>query len=258
MKLNSANISLPRSIPGSLKLKVFFGQFQVMFGSVFFFVGLFMAAIFVPTADFASLSFHGNEPTASAIVTNVQSTNSSENKKTIYEYQFHFRTADGKEISGTSYLPGSPELQPGDTAVAEYLLTDPHTNRIRGMNSNMFGLFTLFVLIFPFIGILMLLFGMVRARKNIYLLRNGILTYGTVTRKEATNTKINNSRVYKIFFRFKANGTEYETYVRTHNTGQVLDEKEEALVYDSAQPEKAVLLDSLPSAVRSYFESGAM
>lgn len=256
MLTSGSNFSLPREIPFSLRLAVFFGQVQVPIGLAFCLVGLIAGSIFSSQSDWSTFSFKGNEPKTKGVITLVEPTNSSENHQKIYRYAFSF-AVNGKSVSGESYLPGSPSVSRGDTVPVEYLPAEPAKARIEGMRSAPFeAAFTLVFLIQPFVGIGMLLFGISRARKNIYLLRNGILTYGEVTAKEPTSSRINKQRVYLVHFLFKVNAAEHRASVRTHRLSDVLDEKKEALVYDAQNPEKAVLLDALPKAVKRFFQNG--
>ncbi len=112
----------------------------------------------------------------------------------------------------------------------------------------------LFPLMFPLAGIIMLLISMRVNKKYLHLVQNGILTAGKVTGMEATNMKINNRTVYKVFFEFAVSGGMQKAVVKTHNTARVRDEKEEKLVYDPNNPESAALLDAMPKAVRKFFE----
>lgn len=105
--------------------------------------------------------------------------------------------------------------------------------------------------VFPFIGLVFLIFSLHSAKRNIYLVQNGILTKGKVVRKEPTSTKVNNQTVYKVFFQFKTqDGNWQEAFVKNHKIHNLGDEAEEPVVYDSQYPSSAVLLDALPKKIR--------
>lgn len=253
---SSANLSLPRTLPKKLVLSVFFTQGQIIVALVLTLVTGVIATIFIPNTDTSFFTFKGNEPVAQGIIQSVSQTNSSENKRSIYCYSFRYQTPDGKNFTNESYLAGGPEIASGDTVPVEYIVSDPANARIRGMRNKPFGRFIFFFAIEPILAIIFLLIGIRKARKNIHLMKNGMLTSGQVTQMVATNTKINNNRVYKVFFRYSVNGSEYTSHVRTHKTIALKNEKQEPLLYDSAKPENAVLLDALPKSVRKFFEEG--
>jgi hypothetical protein len=104
------------------------------------------------------------------------------------------------------------------------------------------------------VGLCFLLGGLIKGKKNIYLIRNGILTDARVTGKERTNTKINNRYVYRISYEFHVNGNPYTGTTRTHRIERVLDEAKEKIVYDANDPSRSQMIDVLPKRVRRFFE----
>lgn len=252
MSTSFENYALPRTVPAKIKLGVFFGQVPTLIGLIFTLIGLVFLFVFIPLADFSSLSYNDNDPSAKGVIKSVISTGSTENKRRVYCYAFHYWLADGKTFEGVSYSTIYPQPEAGDTITVQYMPGKPEQARISGMRSSPFSPAVAFVFVFPLLGLVMLVGGIFRARKNIRLLANGMLVYGEVTGKEPTNTKINNRRVYKIFFRFTVNGTPYTSTVRTHKPERVLDEKKEPLLYNPDKPEEAVLVDAMPKAARGF------
>jgi len=84
----------------------------------------------------------------------------------------------------------------------EYLPDRPTVNRIQGLRVNVVGMFTLFVLIFPALGLIFLIYAVARVsgqgRKNLRLLAEGDLAVGRVENLTRTLTQINRQYVYKI------------------------------------------------------------
>jgi hypothetical protein len=116
-----------------------------------------------------------------------------------------------------------------------------------------FGL--VFAAIFPFIGLVMFLFALKKSSKYLRIVKTGKLAYGTFISSEPTNTKINNSRVYRYYFEFNdENGMKYKATGETH-TGRLSDEPQELLVYNPNNPNEAVMVDALPKKVKSYILS---
>lgn len=253
---SSANISLPRSLPRQLVLAVFFRQTQFVSALILFlFFGIF-SVIFIPKTDTGFLTFRGKLVSTTGTILAVEGTGSRENKKNIYSYTFSYQSADAKKFTGESFSPGSPEIKTGDSVPVEYSAEDPSKARISGMRNGMFSSFFFIFTLQFLLAIFLLISGIRKARKNIHLLRNGMLTTGEITGMESTNAKINNQRVYNVFFRYTVNGTVYTARIRTHKTAGLKNEKQEPLLYDSNRPGQAMLLDALPPMARKLFESG--
>jgi adenosyl cobinamide kinase/adenosyl cobinamide phosphate guanylyltransferase len=66
---------------------------------------------------------------------------------------------------------------------------------------------------------------------------------------------INNMPVMRMTFEFRdAAGRAHFTETKTHKAYSVTDEPDELLIYDPRNPEKAVLVDTLPGFVRHIVE----
>ncbi len=251
--LNISDWNLPRSISVGLKMQILFGNVVFSMGLLFFLFGSVFTIVFGLNADFTSpFSFNDNDPSIKGIVVKVEETGSRENKRSIYQNTVKYKV-NGKEYYSDSYSLGNV-VNALDSVDVQYSPEDVSLSRISGMRKAPFSAWVvLLTLIFPGIGLTMLIFGIRRSRINVRLLKIGLLTHGKVTRKEATNTKINKQTVYKVFFTFTTkNGILTESSVKTHKTHLLEDEEKEQLVYDAENPTNAVLIDSLPKAVRSF------
>lgn len=252
-KYNSLdNFDLPRIISGGLKLKIFFSNPFAVIGTALFLFGSIFPVVFGSMADFKSaFTFKDNDPSKNGIVISKEETSSKENKRRIYDYGYEYRL-NGKTYTGHSYAKDQ-DIEPGDSVIVQYVSNEAALSRIQNMRAAPFSFWVLpLTCIFPLIGFTFLLFSIITARKNIYLVQNGILTKGKVVRKEPTSTKVNKQTVYKVFFQFKTqDGNLQEAFVKSHIVHNLGDEAEEPLVYDSQDPKEAVLLDALPKKIRS-------
>lgn len=246
-----SNFDVPRTISIGLKISIFFKNPIALIGTIFFLFGMIFPIVFGSMADFKSaFSFRDNDPVIRGAVIDKSATSSSENKQRIYDYKYQY-SINGKTYYGHSFST-SYEKESGDTVNVLYVAKQPELSRIEGMRAAPFGIWILaFTSIFPIIGLIFVIVSLRKAKSNIYLVKNGILTYGKVTRKEPTNTKVNNNTVYKVFFQYKSqDGNIQEAMNRSHLTYNLGDEENEPLVYDSQNPSKAVLLDTLPKKIR--------
>jgi len=256
---SAANYGLPRTISTGLKLKIIFGNTVAFIGIIFFVTGMIFPIIFGMYSDFSLLTNLDNEQQmqTAGVLSKTEATNSSENKKTIFKYDYVFVGLDGKEYTGISYSTGYIGLAVGDTVPVTYTINRPSSSNIEGMRAGLFpGWTILLTLIFPFVGLIMVVIMFRKGKKNLNLVQNGMLTKGKVTGREPTNVKINNRTVYKIFFEFKAgDGSLQKSVVRTHFPERVLDEAEERLVFDVNNPSQAILVDALPKSVKKFLEN---
>ncbi|MGH1364114.1 MAG: hypothetical protein ACRBF0_11190 [Calditrichia bacterium] len=104
-------------------------------------------------------------------------------------------------------------------------------------------------LIFLFIGVYFLRQGLNKGLHALYLLKNGELTFGKITKKEATNTRINNRTVFAYTIEYEADSMTHQILERTHLAEKLEDDAEEPIVYDPRDTQYALALDNLPASL---------
>jgi hypothetical protein len=118
------------------------------------------------------------------------------------------------------------------------------------MRTKPMPVFMFFVLIFPLAGLLMLGSGFHTGLNACRLLSSGKIAGGVLRSKEATNTRVNGRRVYKLTFDFKSeDGKSHIAAVSNHVLDKLEDDYYEPLLYDPLDPSRSVLLGNLPGAV---------
>ena len=236
-----------RHIPFPLQVKIIFGDVLAFIGWIFLTIGILFSSIFLSMSDFSDWRFKKDSPKTQAVITQIEYSNASENKRPILEYHYEFTDLQGVKQSGVSYgFEGKYDI--GDEATAIFLEKKPSYSRIENLRKEPFGQFTLFVLIFPLIGALFLFFSIPKALKKIRVLREGVLGEGNYLRMEPTNTTINGRTLMRLFFELQVGNKTYETYTQTHLDHQIrklTDGTPKKLLYLPQNPEKAVLLDGV-------------
>ena len=236
----------PRHVPSSLRMRIVLSGILPLLGWCFLGLGLVLAVVFLSLAEpLFDDPFAGPLSTVEGKVVDVQATNAKVNgvrvKAVHFEYPFRDRRQRG--ISYTSDAP--PAL--GTTVPVECTRSLPAQARIRGMRTAMLPSPIAFVLVFPAIGGLLLVIGLVQGWRRAQLLQNGLLARGHLVDSRPTNTKINNQRVHELTFLFgDASGAPRRGKVRSHQLAALTDEAEELLLYDPSS-ERIVLWDMLPS-----------
>lgn len=235
-----------RVIPFLMKTQLIFGQSLSYVGLFLFAFGFIFVLFFVPMADFQSIRFDENSPIIDGNITKIESTNASENKKKIYAY--HYTSSLGDGISYRTAV----NAEVGDLVAVEHLRSDPKIHRIKGMRSKPFGMVVAFItMIFPLIGVLLAVGGIYKGIKAAHILEYGIMGYGKYLGAEATNTTINNRRVYRMFFEFETKDGQKHGAIATSNMPHRLtDEQTEQLVYLPDKPEQNFLLDEFSNITK--------
>jgi hypothetical protein len=235
----------PRHVPLSLQIVNFFNGFAQAGWAIFGFGMIFFWA-FVTNADFSFANFRGPYATAEGKVTRVEGTSASVNRREVQANHYEYSVA-GNRHEGTSYTTGE-SVSAGESVMIEYDDDDPARSRIAGQRRAMFGAGVMFVTIFPLIGLAFLIPSTLSGIKRNRLLRDGIVTPGTLKSKSRTNMRINNRLVYEMIFEFTTrDGRRQEATARTSHTERLEDETQEPLLYDPADPSRAYLLDEAPA-----------
>lgn len=234
----------------ALHVRTLFGGAISQFGWLFAAFGMVFVIIFNPgAAILESVTYMGDHPVASGVSTGWEGTGFSVNEQPVYRTTFRFEV-DGVQYSGDSYATGS-RFEAGTGITIEYDADDPSTARIAGYRSNPTGLGTVFIFVFPLVGLAMAGAGFRRGRRIRSLLINGAVTTGRLVAKEPTSTTVNNQRVMKLTFEFEAeSGGVHHATARTHHEYRLEDDARELLVYDPRDPGRAAMLDELPSEPR--------
>lgn len=236
--------SAPRRLPPTLAVQTVFGGLLQQMGWAFFGFGMIFVWAFVGNAEIAWAWRAGPTAEIEARVLGSVDTGASINETPVRGTRYVFEIA-GREFENLSYATGRA-LSEGDTAIVEYSTEDPRTSRIKGMRSAMFGPLTLIVLIFPAVGLALVL-GSLRGRlRELHVLRHGLAGFGRLVDKSPTNTRINNQIVYRLRFEFRTrDGRSGYAEACSHQPASLEDESEEPILYDPQDPSRAVVLDGL-------------
>lgn len=249
-RLPQASLGLPpRPIPLSVRSRVLFGGMLNQFSWLWLAFSMFFVMLFIDSTTIKGLLFSfATLETAPGTVLSVEETNFSENERSVYAIHYTFRIEQLEaEYAGVSYTTGYSSFGAGQMVAVEYQTNQPANSRIRGTRVSAFGPLVLFVLIFPLIGVLLLVGGVRLGIRGLRLLQIGSEAQGTLIDKQPTSTRINEQMVYKLTFNFAdASGMRYQTSAKTHLPYTLEDEATERVLYDPRNPHYAVLLDNLP------------
>ncbi len=249
----------PRRVPLALSIRVILGGIGQL---GWFLVGFGLIFVWAFDADGAVVSavqFSRELSVVEGTTTGWRELNLSINDEQVYETSYSFEI-DGQTYRGASYGTGYyvPE---GQRLPVEYRPSNPSISRLQGMRASAAGVVIAFVFVIPLIGLAFLRWGLRSGLRNRRLLAEGQLAFGSLVSDEDTSVQVNNQPVRRLTFEFTASsGGRYQVVASTHQATKLMDDAQEALVYDPRHPADATLIDDLPGHPtidpRGDFETG--
>lgn len=238
----------PRQLTIFTSIKVVVGSFFFQFGSIFFWFGMIFCTVFISQSDLVYVfSIDGEWVQAEAKVSSIVSANAKVNNQQIYRYNFMYNV-NGQTYENSSYAPSNSEIQEGQNVAIEYGSLNPNRARIVGMSSSVFPTGVAFILLFPLVGLIFMLIGLVNGIKALGLIRNGKFTTGKRISATPTNTKINNQTVFAYEFEFSTGTQKHIAKCKTHLRSKVEDEALEKILYNPKNPAQSVIYDAIATA----------
>lgn len=252
--LSSILKSMKRHVPLKVRLRVLSGGFSFFFGLMFLLGPGIGLAFMLPMVDWQSFRFNNEADVrlAQGRLYKISATGTEVNDRRIYAYHYTYSPNGDGILSNVSYAPRIA-IEVPDQVDVEYLASKPAISRIRGMGGGSLPPFFLFFMLpFLLVGGGFLGKGIVKGVRANRLLAVGELTRGVLVNKKATNTTINEERVYAYEFEFQAKGQTFRAKGRTRFTHLVEDEEQELIVYDPHNPQQALIVDTLPRAATEF------
>jgi len=179
-----------------------------------------------------------------------------------YQINYSYQTAEGNEIY---YWHSYSEFPIGKDSeiVVVYLKEEPTVSMIKGLTNSATDQITLFAALFSFlIGLIALAFATSDQFYKLWILKNGIVTEGTLIKRHMTsNARKQDGKiipVFKFLFEFKTHeGKTYKKIITSTRIKELTDEKIELLVYHKDKPKKCVLVDDFPEHIHSIIREQA-
>jgi hypothetical protein len=240
----------PRSVSLLARLAATFGGMIQQMGWMFFSFGMVFFWVFAANSELVSMvKFFGDLDVVEGQSLGTNATSASENDQSIYEVRYSYEV-DGRRFEGSSYTFEAGYASAGEPVTVEYRAGSPAVSRIQGLRGGMFGWGVVFVIIFPGIGLGMIIFPLRKRMREGSLLRDGTAVYGKLVNKEATNTEINEQTVYALTFEFEDDrGMVQRAVAKSHRPERLEDDAEELILYDPRDPRRHVLVDNLAGGV---------
>ena len=201
---------MKKVIPFRKKAKLLLFNGLSFFGLIFFVIGSVLSAGFLDTRVFDSLYFIGNTSETTGQVIYITETNIEINDEDLYKIEYNYYV--GKKLYSDKNYGTWFDLEEGDKVTVEYIKNKPNISKLEDLSRSKSGLAGLFVLIFPILGLIVLIVGFKKGLKHIHLLEHGQTTTGLVKKVRATNTYINNNRVFKVYIEYQDSHGRTQTF----------------------------------------------
>lgn len=242
--------SPPRYIDAYTQMTILLSGFLQQMGWFFLGFGMIFVIVFLPFSDWKYVLTRGPWEVVEGVVEQSNPTSSYVNEKQVWEYVHKF-SLQGVEYTGESYA-NEGDFSPGQAVSVRVNVRMPWVSKIEGTRDGVFPKLVIFVLLFPLVGLGMLIPGLRRQSKSLDLLRNGEFTRGKLREKTGTGTMITiNDRkypVYKFIFDFDYKGTTYQAECTTHITEPLEDETQETILFYPDYPSFNVVYDGISNS----------
>jgi len=207
----------PRTVPGSLALRVLLGGVGAAISWSLLAFGGLIAGMFVSNSSLlTSWRFDGTLAGTHGEVVAVEPTSSRVNGVAVLRVRFEFEAPDGPRQSssyGTTFAG-----RVADVVEVEWPEGHADLARIVGMRTRAFSGWVGLTLLVPFAGLVGLLISLRANTRRLRLMRYGSSAWGVLTDKTRTNTQINGCYVYRLTFEFlDETGTRRTATDRTHH-----------------------------------------
>lgn len=218
----------------------------LLFGFLFFAFGSVFCMVFLPWNMGKELSLDWSNPgIMDGIVTKTEATNMSINHREVWRNEVTFRDGDAQVIS-VGYTTGKC-YQEGDRTKVRVHPNDLDLHCPQNMRMSKGSLASAFVLLFPALGLLVMISPWITRRSRYALYENGTVSEIRVYDVKPTRIQVNHRTVHKVTVKYptmaetiEAKITDYDDLARLTEAR----EKDKALevVYYPKKPKRFVIL----------------
>lgn len=238
-----------RSIPLSVYLNLFLGSREHISGWWFMGVTMLFMWLFIPNVDYSIFYLWGDVTQVEGEITGFTEITTPILENDWYENSYTFFTPEGQQLNDFSYSQ-SVGKSAGQPVTVVYPAGKPYLSKIEGMSRDTLSPLYLFFLLIPGIGLLSIIIGVVISFRMASLLRKGNIAEAELISHTSESTAETNTPLTKLTFAFEdQRGERVKFTYETANPKELMDEKTELVLYPPDNPEKAMLLDSVPTKI---------
>lgn len=233
-----------RQLPWIVKIQSIASTTLSQIGWGFLFVGLIFFWVFgLPAVLEELVQFSFTTTTSQGIVKETKRTDSTINNQFIQSVNYTY-LYKGEKYEGHTYTLRN--FQIGEKVPVEHRIEYPEISRLAGYTNSKFGYPILFLLIFPLIGLILILLQARKVWNHFQLMRIGIPATAKILSKQPAGQRENGKLVYSLKLQFK-DSVDIE---RTTSINSVFPDSEHeediAIFYLEDRPEIANTTSNLP------------
>lgn len=166
-----------------------------------------------------------------------------------YDYKIDLPTLGS--LYGTSFS-NSSKLKVGDKVIVEYVKKDPKIHRIKGMKNSFVTDVTIFAWVICLVGLSLIIWGARKTNSFMKIIKTGYITKARLSKRPTTRV-IDETRYIVLEFAFTTKNMESIIINKElTNPKNILDDKEEYILYDEKNPNRNYFLDRLPQKLKNY------
>lgn len=235
---NSLREGPPRKVSLYSVIKVLFDDYTVQVGGAILMVGILFMQLSVGQSLFVEVvNFNGDW-----VQTSGRLLDNSSYRPDRYRHTFEF-TVDNEVYKGVSY--GEMGVREAtENCLIEYREFNPRRSRVVGSSAEVFPALAGCCLLAPLLGLIILLIGLRKKIRALYLLKYGLVTQGkTISVKPVMAS--GGGRAYQFVFEFKVNEKTYEASCISKEKERVEDDDLYNVLYKANKPNKNIVYDAL-------------
>lgn len=146
-------------------------------------------------------------------------------------------------------------LRIGDNVNVEFVKNHPSIHRIVGMHNSFINEATIVFWIIWLIGLVLIVLGVRNTNTFIDIVKNGFVTTASLS-KRPTSRVVDETRFIVVEFAFLTKeGELFKINKELTNARNILDDKEEYIIYSEKNPNKNYFVDRLPKRLKEYIYS---
>ena len=238
------------SLAVRLYLRLCSSPMPFFFGYVFAGFGLVFALLAVALMGLDDVIPRNWTDAGKGKITNIEESNATVNDRRIYAYHWEMTDNGMEKVSGISYgYSGKHKID--DEALIQKAGT---RYRIQGLTltsggwipiAAFFGMGSLFGVI----GLCFPVYSWFAGGKTIHLLRDGTAAGARFRGMNPTNMQVNGRSVMKVDFEYQVDGETYTASAEALDTSRLTDTPCKAVLYDTMEPSRSLVLDGLPGGL---------
>jgi preprotein translocase subunit Sss1 len=241
-------------VPFWIRILLLFGRTSFIIGFLFTLIGMAFIIYFSMQLNW-NILFAGKKDlvTTSGFITSLNETSYTVDENSLYEYRYRYHDQSQIPYSGF-FLEYANSYETGQEITIEYLKESPEVSRFAGKDRQNYDQIMFLAGIGSIIiGILFLYPSYMRTRRERKIIMTGRPAEGKLVYAEPTNMRVNEQPVYKLTYEYLTSRDNMQKFsVRSHLIRNLSDDHTEILIYDPANPGKAVVIDTLPGPVARY------